>query len=109
MLAASETPPIDEVSSRSLRYSDEFRLTAGVVPGGSLNGDPSTGLVGELPVSANGFRSSCCERAGLVGVASLPAAAPYGCGAVALDADRLIPAAAPAAPAPAMTAPMLGG
>ena len=53
ILAASEKPPIVEASSRSLRYSDEFLLMGGVVPGGSLNGEPSKGLTGGE--SANGF------------------------------------------------------
>lgn len=84
---------------------------AGELPSGSLNGDESTGLTGAE--SAKGFRPPSVE-AGLVGAASLLAPAPYGGGAVAVEADRLTaaaatPPAAPAATPPAMTCPMLGG
>jgi len=45
MLATSEAPPMVEVSSCTLRYNEEFRLTVGVVSGGSLNGEASTDLM----------------------------------------------------------------
>lgn len=63
-----------EVSSCTLRYNEEFRLTVGVVSGGSLNGEASTGLIGG--VSANGLRLERAVRAdaGLVGTPSPPGA-----------------------------------
>ena len=74
MLAASEAPPIVEASSCTLRYREEFRLIAGDVPGGSLNGETPTGLMGV--VSANGLRLERVERAddGLAAVPRLPGA-----------------------------------
>lgn len=82
---------------------DEFRLIAGEFPGGSLNGDESIGLTGVE--SEKGFRPVCGE-AGLCGTVSPLEPAPYGGGAVAVDAER---ATAAAATPPVMTDPMLGG
>lgn len=76
---------------------------AGEILGGSLKGDESTGLTGVE--SEKGFRPERVE-AGLAGTPNLLAPAPYGGGAVAVDADR---ATAPAATPPVMTCPMLGG
>lgn len=74
----------------------------GEVPGGSLKGDPSTGLTGGE--STNGFWFDRSD-AGVVGLEfpSLPAAAAYGGGAVAFDADLFTPPAAPPAAPPAIT------
>lgn len=98
ILAASEMPPIDGA------YSDEFLL---IVPGGSLNGEASTGLTGAE--SAKGF----CVDVGVagLGVFSCPAVAPYGGGALACDIDLLTaaPAAVPPTAPPAMTWAILVG
>lgn len=67
-----------------------------------MNGEASTGLTGGE--SANGFCDARFDR-GVVGDANRPAAAPYGGGAVALEADRLTP---PAATGAAMTCAILG-
>lgn len=76
---------------------------AGDIPGGSLKGDESTGLTGVE--SENGSRGPSVE-AGLAGTPSRLAPAPYGGGAVAVDADR---ATAAAATPPVITCPILGG
>lgn len=117
ILAASLASPIELASSMVFLNSDEFRLTLGVVLGGSSKGESSTGLTtsgligreSENGLTAMGegpaYRSCIDVLGGLVGVDSLDPW--YGGGAVAVDGLRLtLPAATPRAPpaaAPAMT------
>lgn len=86
MLPASEATGVATSSSViTLRYMDEprLRLVPRAAPGGSLNGDSSTGLTGVE--SENGFR----PRLGEVGSGDAPVTTDrYGGGAVAVDNGR---------------------